>query len=114
MAGMLIAGSIAAYAYGIRVTTLISTFIAMSLSTAVVPYLSAMTARQDWLGCRHTLNTYSRLLLVCTIPLAMLLLVFAKPIIQIVFQHGAFTAADTDIVARVHAMYCLQLPFFAI
>jgi putative peptidoglycan lipid II flippase len=114
MAGMLAAGSIAAYAYGIRVTSLVSTFIAMSLSTAVVPYLSAMTARRDWLGCRHTLNTYSRLLLVCSIPLTLFLVVFAKPIVQIVFQHGAFTAADTDIVARVHVMYCLQLPFFAI
>jgi putative peptidoglycan lipid II flippase len=114
MAGMLVGGSIAAYAYGSRLTALVNTFVAMSLSTAVVPYFSAMVARQDWRGCRNTLKVYSRLILCATVPLTIILLVLAKMLVRLMFQHGAFSPSDTEVVARVHAMYCLQLPFFAI
>jgi len=34
--------------------------------------------------------------------------------VRLLYQRGAFGAADTAVVARVQAMYALQVPFFAI
>jgi len=40
------------------------------------------------------------------------LVVFSHPLIRILFQRGAFTAADTGVVSRVQAFLSLQIPFY--
>jgi putative peptidoglycan lipid II flippase len=43
-----------------------------------------------------------------------LLIAFSRPLIRILFQRGAFTSFDTDIVSRVQACYALQIPFYVL
>jgi putative peptidoglycan lipid II flippase len=38
----------------------------------------------------------------------------SRPLVAIIFQHGAFTAADTARVATVQSCYLLQTPFYLI
>jgi putative peptidoglycan lipid II flippase len=40
------------------------------------------------------------------------LVAFSHPLIRIIFQRGAFTAADTGVVGRVQAFLSLQIPFY--
>jgi putative peptidoglycan lipid II flippase len=47
-----------------------------------------------------------------TVPITAALVVFSEPLIRIIFQRGAFTAADTRIVGRVLAFLSLQIPFY--
>ena len=114
MAGMLPAGSVAALSYGSRIVALVSTMVAGSLSTAVVPYFSAMAAKTDFDGCRHTLRTYRRLALLVSVPITVLLIVFSRSLIHLLYQRGAFTSSDTFLVSHVQALYSLQIPFFAV
>jgi putative peptidoglycan lipid II flippase len=40
--------------------------------------------------------------------------VFARPLVRILFQRGAFTALDTSVVSHVEAWLALQVPFYVL
>ena len=113
MAAMLVGGSVAALSYGMKMTSMLGTLAATSLSTAIIPYLSRMTAQEDWAGCRRSLKVFTRIVLIVFIPVALGIAALSTPIVHLLFQRGAFTSADTAIVAKVQAMSCLQVPFMA-
>lgn len=114
MAAVLGAGSVSALNYGNKVPIGLVSICAMALSTAVLPYFSQMVADGDWQGCKHTLKRYTALNATVSIPLTILLAIFSRPIIHLLFQRGAFTSADTEIVSRVQAGYMLQVPFYVL
>jgi len=114
MASMLASGSVAALSYGSKVTAVLFAIGATALSTAILPYFSRMAAENDWAGCRHTLKRYSALILGISVPVMALLILFSRPLIRILFQRGAFTSVDTDVVSRVQTYYCLQIPFYVL
>jgi putative peptidoglycan lipid II flippase len=112
MAAMLPSGSVAALNYARKVVSLFIVTGAIPLSTAALPYFSKMVANREWASCRRTLKTYARSITLVTVPITAALVVFSEPLIRIIFQRGAFTAADTRIVARVLAFLSLQIPFY--
>lgn len=114
MAAMLPGGSVAALSYANKIVTGLITIGAAALSTASFPYFSKMVAAKDWSGCRHTLKRYSALVLAVSVPVTIGLMVFSQPIVRILFQRGAFTAADTNLVSKVQICYLLQVPFYAL
>lgn len=114
MAAMLDSGSVSALAYGNKVTSLIIGIGAVAVSRAVLPHFSRMVIAMDWDGLRHTLLTYSRWLLIVTIPVTLALIYFSEPIVAVLFQRGAFTEADTNLVGRVQAMLLLQVPLYMV
>lgn len=114
MAAMLAPGSVAALSYGGKITTGLLAIGATALSTAILPYFSKMVAESDWLGCRHTLKRYVVLVFSAAVPVTLLLFVFSKPLVRVLFQRGAFTSMDTELVAQVQRFYCLQIPFYVV
>jgi putative peptidoglycan lipid II flippase len=87
---------------------------AVALSTAMLPYFSRMVAANDWAGCRHTIKRYSVLVVSTTVPFTLLLILFSRPLVQLLFQRGAFTAADTALVSSVQTCYAIQIPFYVL
>lgn len=114
LAATLAPGSVAALSYGNKLVTLVTGISATALGTAVLPYVSRLVAADDWVGVRHTLKTYSKITLLTTIPLTCILYLSSTLIVRLLFERGAFTAVDTQLVARVQAMYVLQVPFYAL
>ena len=112
MAAMLPAGSVSALNYARKIVNLFVVLGAIPLGTAALPYFSQMVASRDWAGCRRTLKVYTRSILLVTVPITLGLVVFSPLLIKIVFQRGAFTAADTSVVSRVQACLSLQIPFY--
>jgi len=114
MAAMLEGGSVAALNYGNKAVGAILGITAMGLYAAVLPYFSQMVASKDWKGCRQALKTSSRLALFATLPVTAAVVLFSHPIVKLLFERGAFTPADTDVVSGVQALYALQIPFFVL
>jgi putative peptidoglycan lipid II flippase len=114
MAAMLAPGSVSVLAYGSKLTTLVLGIMAVAVSTAVLPPFSRMVAVGEWNALRHALRTYSRLLLAVTIPLTILLILLSKPLVVLLFQRGAFTPADAQLVAATQVMYLLHVPLFVV
>ena len=112
MAAMLSPGSVAALNYGIKLFALPITLITTALGTAVFPYFSKMIADRHWKQIKNTTKKYLKFIFLFTIPLTILLLIISEPLVRIMFQRGAFTAEDTQIVSRVQSCYALQIPFY--
>lgn len=112
MAAWLEPGSVAALNYGSRVTLVLVGVGTMALGTAALPYFSRMVAQRDWGGVRATFRTYTRLIIVTTVPLTLLLVLATQPVIRALFERGAFSARDTLLVSDVQAMFALQIPFY--
>jgi len=112
MAAMLPAGSVSALVYANRFVGVVLTLLGGAISTAIVPYFSRMVARRDWASTRQTLRNWTWLAALASLPIAALLIGGAHALVRIAFQHGAFGPRDTAIVARVLAMYAVQIPFF--
>ena len=114
MAGMLPAGGVSTLNYANKMPALILGLTSTAIGTAVLPYFSRMVAATDWQGVRHTFRTYIKLILVTTVPATLLLILFSKPIIHYLFERGAFTAADTQLVSWTQVCFLVQVPFYTL
>lgn len=111
-AGSLSAGNVAALNYGNKVTSFPLQIAATAIGTSFLPYFSSMLAKNDWHSARQTLNRYLKLIFLSAVPVTLLLVLFSEPLVQLLLQRGAFTEADTKIVADVQALGALQIPFY--
>jgi putative peptidoglycan lipid II flippase len=110
MAAWLPVGSVSALGYGTKVSSVLMTIGAMALSTTLLPHLSALVARAEWTALRALERRLRWLLLGTTIPVTIVLVLFSAPIVQLLFERGAFSAVETATVSRVQAAYLLQVP----
>ncbi len=111
MAAMLPPGSVASLNYGNKVVGMSTEIGSMALATAVLPHFSVMVARHDWSAIRRTVGVYVRLIVLAGVPATVVLILLSKSIVRILFERGAFTPADTNLVASIQALYLLQVPF---
>ena len=114
MAAMLPAGSVASLNYGNKVVSMITEISTMALATALLPHLSVMVARHDWSGVQRTTRLFSRSIVLGAVPGVLLLILASPTIVRLLFERGAFTAADTHLVSSIQSLYLLQLPFLMI
>ncbi|HLJ49608.1 MAG TPA: lipid II flippase MurJ [Bryobacteraceae bacterium] len=110
MAAMLAAGSVSALNFGTRVSGVIVAVGPQALSTAILPRFSKMTAMSDWLGLRETLKRYALVSVAVSVPVTALLVYLSEPIVRLIFERGAFTAADARTVVNVQTFSLLQIP----
>ena len=114
MAAMLGTGSVSTLNFGSKVLSFLLAVGATGLGTAVLPHFSRMVAQRDWIGVRHTLRTYVRLILLTTVPLTLLCVYHSEWLVRVIFERGAFTMADTHAVSQVQAFLLLQIPLYLV
>jgi putative peptidoglycan lipid II flippase len=114
MAASLGARQLAILTYANKLVLPILSVSSMALATVAFPYFSRLVAEEDWSRLRQTLTTYTRLIVVATVPLTITIVVLSEWIVRVLFQRGEFTAADTAAVAEVQATLALMIPFYAL
>jgi murein biosynthesis integral membrane protein MurJ len=95
-ASLLSSGSISALSYALKIVSVFSGVIFASVGRAAFPYLSRHAANNDLNSFKNTLRLYLWGVGICTTVLSIFILLFAHPIVQILFQRGAFTPDDTN------------------
>lgn len=91
--------------------------VATAISVAILPTLARQSAETTALAQRafkDTLGLGLRLTIMLILPAAIGLFVLAVPIIVLLFEHGAFGSADTEITAQALRLYLIGLPFAAL
>jgi len=81
----------------------------ISLATAIFPVMSSFSAKKDFTGLSRTVSKGLRSCLFIAIPATIGLVAIARPLISLAFQHGRFSANDTDMVAWTLLFYALGL-----
>jgi putative peptidoglycan lipid II flippase len=91
--------------------------VATAISIAILPTLArqaALITQQGDKAFKDTLGLGLRLAVTLILPAAVGLFVLAEPITQLIFEHGAFTAHDTDVTVLALRLYLVGLPFAAL
>lgn len=86
---------------------------AVAISTVIFPLISRFAAAGDMTNLTQSYRKGMRMILVVTMPAAAGLIVLAVPVVRLVFQHGAFTAAATRLMSPVLVANALAMPFVA-
>jgi putative peptidoglycan lipid II flippase len=83
----------------------------VALATVLFPSLSRLVARGDTPGLRRMLGTGTRQNLLLLIPAAAMIMVLASPVVELVYQYGAFNAQSTEEVSTALFWFAFSLPF---
>lgn len=101
----LMPGAVSALSYGERMYQFPLGVFGVALGTVLFPLLSRHAARNEFDLVRSDLSLGLRLVIAIGFPASMGLALVAEPLIRLVFQHGQFTAADTERVAGILVAY---------
>jgi putative peptidoglycan lipid II flippase len=83
----------------------------VAVATVLFPSLSRLAARGDFEGFRERVALGLRQIAFLLVPASVVSAVLAEPIIRLVYQHGAFDADQTPVVAGALAAFALGLTF---
>lgn len=86
----------------------------VSIATAATPAISRLVAEGDFGRIRSTLAGALSLMLLLNVPATLGLMVLARPIVAVIFEHGQFTAADTAATAAALQFYAVGLVGYSI
>lgn len=114
MAASLAPGSVAALGFGTRVTALVIAVAGVGVATSVLPTFSQLVAERAWSSLTRTLVQFSAMVAVMAVVIGGAVAVYSTPVIEILFERGNFTGADTLRVAEIQGYFVLQLPFFLV
>jgi len=99
--------------YAFRLMQLPIGVFGVAVATIATTGLAKRAAARDIEGMRATLGQGLRLVAFLTVPSMVGLLALREPIVRLLFQHGRFTAADTDATAWATLMYATGLYAYA-
>jgi putative peptidoglycan lipid II flippase len=80
-----------------------------SLGRAALPYLSAQASANDMAAFKSTYRLYLWIISMGTLLLTAAMILLAYPAIRLLFQHGKFTALDTQRTATTLVGFCIGL-----
>lgn len=106
-------GSVSWLNYAYRLVHLPQGLFGVALSVATLPLVSRLAAQRDVPALKEACRSSLGLAMLLTIPAAAGLIALAEPIIRVIFQHGRFSAWDTQQTAAALTLYCLGLLAFA-
>src|SRR4029079_9856727 len=106
--------SVSALNYAWHLLMLPHGVLALSVSTVILPTLSRLWQQGEIARFRETLAGAVRPLLFLSVPAAVMLFAFRLPIVQTLFQTGAFSAESTTLVAAPLAFLAAGLVRYAI
>ena len=102
--------SIAAMNYATRLVQLPLGLVGSAIALAVLPLLAAEGSIANLENFRRILNQGVRLILLLMLPIFALMLIWHWPIVELVYQRGAFDAADAEATGLALFLYSWQLP----
>jgi putative peptidoglycan lipid II flippase len=85
----------------------------VALGTVTLPLLSRLVVAGHMIGFRLELARAIRLMFLLTIPATIGLMILAKPIMSVVYQHGKFTARDAGQAGGALRFYAIGLAGYA-
>jgi len=109
MATTLAAGSVATLNYAYRLALVVGQLSGLAVSTVLFPQMAEQAARKDLAGLRSNLAGALRFVWMVGVPASGALVVLRTPLVQALFERGAFDQAATAAVSDVLVWYALAV-----
>jgi putative peptidoglycan lipid II flippase len=114
LASLLPEGSVSFLYYADRLNQLPLGVVGIAVATAILPPLSRQVRGGDHAGAVATQNRGVELALLLTLPAATALAILALPILEVLFERGAFGPRETAATASALIAYSVGLPAFVL
>ena len=102
-------GSVSWLYYAFRLVQLPIGVFGVALSIAMLPVLAKQAAQKDIPAMKATMVSSLTMVFALTLPATAGLIILSQPIIRLIFEHGAFTPADTLATAQTLSLYAVGL-----
>ena len=107
-------GSVSALTYGNEIINAIVMLTVTILVTIIYPKLNQAFAQGDRVSIGTLTEKGINVLALLAVPLSLGAMVYAVPVIRLVYERGAFTAEDTAVTASAFFCYAIGLTFLAV
>lgn len=114
IASLLPEGSVSFLYYADRVNQLPLGVVGVAVGTALLPLLSRQLKAGEAEDTVTSLNRAIEMALLLAVPAAVALIVIAGPVIAVLFERGAFAAAESEATAGALIAYAAGLPAFVL
>lgn len=114
LASMISDGAVSYLYFADRVNQLPLGVVGIAIGTALLPILSRQIAAGDQQAALSSQNRSLEFALLLTLPAMAGLLTLADPIIRVLFQRGAFTAADAQATSMALMAFSVGLPSYVL
>ncbi len=114
LASLVADGAVSYLYFADRVTQLPLGVVGTAVGTALLPLLSRRIRAGDGGGADGLQNRALEVALLLTLPAAAALLVAAEPLVAVLFERGAFTAAEAGATAAALAAFAVGLPAYVL
>ncbi|MHB8054323.1 MAG: murein biosynthesis integral membrane protein MurJ [Candidatus Aminicenantales bacterium] len=108
-----IPGGISWLNYAYRIFFLPLGMLGVSVGQVALPTFSRLVNENRLDDLRRTLSDSLRMVLFLTIPASAVIAVLARPLVSVIYEHGAFRASDTRATAAMLILYVLGVPFIS-
>ncbi len=102
-------GSLAGIKYAMPIMLVPEVIIAQAIAIAAMPTFSAQVALGKVDEMRSSLVSALRAVLLLSLPASLGLILLRRPLVALIYQHGTFDAASTDLVAWALLWYAVGL-----
>ena len=107
-------GAIAALSYAKKVVELPVVIFPYVISIVIFPYFSQLAIEKQAEKLKTLLSQALKWITIAFLPVAMFFIFYATPIIEVIFERGAFDANSTALTSRPLLIYSFGMIFFAI
>lgn len=107
-------GAIAALSYAKKIVELPVIIFPYVISVVVFPYFSQLAVEKQKEKLKSILAGLFKWIIIGFLPIAAFFFVYAIPIVEIIFQRGAFNAGSTLLTSKPLMVYSVGMVFFAI
>lgn len=107
-------GAVSLLFYADRIYQLPLGVVGIAIGIVLLPDLTRRLRADDGTGALNAQNRAFEFSVLLTVPAAVALAIIPVPIIQVLFERGAFTAADTAGTAAALAAFAIGLPAFVL
>ena len=109
MATTLGVGSVATLNYAYRLALVIGQLSGLAVSTAIFPRLSEQASAEDNSGLQSSLTDSLRFVWVIGLPATCAMIILRGPLVEVLYEHGAFSRESTIAVSGVLIWYAIAV-----
>ncbi|MDD4945433.1 MAG: lipid II flippase MurJ, partial [Gallionella sp.] len=105
-------GAVSAFNLGNKVVLFVTGLVGTAITAVVLPYFSSLVSKNHLVAARRELSLFLLFSTFISVPVSTFLYVWSQPIVSILFEGKNFDSGSTEMVARVMQYAVVQLPFF--
>jgi putative peptidoglycan lipid II flippase len=111
MVSYLGSGAVSAFNYGTKVVALVLGIGGLAIGNVIFPEFARLVTERDWAEIKRVMATYMKWTFLAGLVVGGFAILISTPVVRLLFERGAFSPSDTEVVSGIQRCFLIQLPF---